>query len=70
MDSQRCYLGDGVYARVNYASQGRVILSTDNGIKTTNEIVLEPEVLAVFMLWLEQIKGVKEERYLDTRNEP
>jgi hypothetical protein len=38
----KAYLGDGVYADFDgYA----VVLTTENGIDTTNRIVLEPEIL-------------------------
>lgn len=40
----KCYLGDGVYAAFD-AQTLNVILTTENGIQTTNRIVLEPEVL-------------------------
>jgi hypothetical protein len=36
------YLGDGVYA--DYDGYG-VVLTTENGITTTNRIVLEPEII-------------------------
>jgi hypothetical protein len=37
----KVYLGDGAYAQFDgYA----VVLTTENGIETTNRIVLEPEV--------------------------
>jgi hypothetical protein len=41
--NRKRYLGDGVYADVNELG---LVLTTENGIETTNEIVLEPEVLA------------------------
>jgi hypothetical protein len=41
MEKKR-YLGDGVYvAFTGY----RFVLTTENGIRATNEIVLEPEVV-------------------------
>lgn len=39
----KVYLGDGVYATVD--DYGVVTLTTENGIETTNRIVLEPEVM-------------------------
>jgi hypothetical protein len=38
------YLGDAVYAEFDSATLG-VILTTEDGIRETNRIVLEPEVL-------------------------
>lgn len=43
MSIQKEYIGDGVYADYAY---GQIILTTENGIETTNTIYLEPEVLA------------------------
>jgi hypothetical protein len=39
----KTYLGDAVYAR--FDELGRLVLTTEDGIRTTNEIYLEPEVL-------------------------
>lgn len=36
------YLGDGVYADFNV--HGQVVLTTENGIETTNTIIIEMEV--------------------------
>jgi hypothetical protein len=48
------YLGDGVYADVNELG---LVLTTENGIETTNTIVLEPEVLAEFLRYVrEQVR--------------
>lgn len=38
------YLGDGVYAEVDY--RGALVLTTENGLRATNTIYLEGEVLA------------------------
>ena len=46
----KSYLGDGVYADLD--PYGRVILTTENGISTTNEIILEPEVIGVLQQYL------------------
>ena len=40
----KVYLGDAVYARVD--EFGAVILTTENGIRATNIITLEPETMA------------------------
>jgi hypothetical protein len=39
---RKTYLGDGVYAVMD--EYGAVVLTTENGIRATNTIVLEPEV--------------------------
>jgi hypothetical protein len=41
------YIGDGAYAELD--EFGCVVLTTENGIHTTNSIVLEPEVLFAFL---------------------
>lgn len=41
-DNKR-YIGDGVYAEFDGFG---IVLTTDNGISTTNRIVLEPDVYA------------------------
>jgi hypothetical protein len=46
------YIGDGVYVEIE--PWGDVVLTTENGISTTNRIVLEPEVLKEFELYIEQ----------------
>ncbi len=38
---EKRYLGDAVYAVIEY---GVVVLTTEDGISSTNRIVLEPEV--------------------------
>jgi hypothetical protein len=52
MTSRKTYVGDAVYADIDTA--GRVVLTTENGIEATNTIVLEPEVLAVFLRWIRE----------------
>lgn len=44
------YLGDGVYGEID--AHGCVVLTTEDGIRTTNSIVLEPEVLTAFQQWV------------------
>jgi hypothetical protein len=45
----KSYLGDGVYAEIE---RGEIVLTTEDGINTTNRIVLEPEVLAALLRYL------------------
>ena len=47
------YLGDGVYAEIR---PYHLVLTTENGIDTTNEIFLEPEVLDALQRFLERAK--------------
>jgi hypothetical protein len=39
----KAYLGDAVYADID--EYGCLLLTTENGIRATNTIVLEPEVV-------------------------
>jgi len=41
--ANKTYLGDGVYAE--WTDWGDLILTTENGIRATNTIVFEPDVL-------------------------
>lgn len=44
------YLGDSVYVDVDIG--GGAVLTTENGLGASNQIVLEPEVLKRFEEWL------------------
>jgi len=48
------YLGDGAYAEFD---GWNIILTTSNGIEDTNRIVMEPDVSAVFIRWLDRLKA-------------
>jgi len=52
----KTYLGDSVYAE--FDPIGRIILTTENGYPDDprNRIVLEPEVLDNFKLWLMHLR--------------
>lgn len=50
MSEARVYLGDGVYVEIE---NGSYVLTTSNGIRVTNRIVLEPEVLSAFLSYHE-----------------
>lgn len=43
------YLGDAVYAEL---AHGRIILTTENGLRVLNTIVLEPEVAEALYCYL------------------
>ncbi len=45
------YLGDGVYADVDDAC-GSIVLTTEDGIRATNTIYLEPEVIASLLRYI------------------
>lgn len=49
------YLGDGVYIAPTPHS---LILTTSDGLKVTNEIHLEPEVIANLVKYLNEIAGL------------
>ena len=48
----KIYLGDGVYAD---EQSGNLVLTTENGISVTNEIVLEPEVVSALQRFLTKL---------------
>lgn len=48
------YLGDGVYATFDGWA---VVLTTENGIETTNTIVLEAEVVAAFEKFVAAVRA-------------
>lgn len=50
----KVYLGDGVYAKFEGPD---LILTTEDGIRVTNTIVLEPEVWASLSDYMEQQKS-------------
>jgi hypothetical protein len=55
-DTDKTYLGDGVYAYLD--ELGQVVLITSNGIVVTNTVVLENEVIGNFLTYLNYIKKV------------
>lgn len=52
---RKTYLGDAVYAEID--SAGYLVLTTENGIETTNTIYLEPEVYAALKMYEEVIRN-------------
>jgi hypothetical protein len=48
------YLGDGVYAEVNQC--GQLVLTTEDGIRETNTIYLEPEVLRALFEYAQEVQ--------------
>ena len=58
----KSYLGDGAYVDFDGFA---LVLTTENGVATTNTIVLEPEVYAALIAYVERLKaggGCHEER--------
>lgn len=53
-DQRREYLGDGLYVEYD-GWQFRLFAS--NGLGTTNEVFLEPDVLAAFQRYITKLKG-------------
>lgn len=49
----KTYLGDGVYVAADEFSN--VVLTTENGIAVTNEIILEPEIVGLFVAWCRKV---------------
>lgn len=57
-DGGKAYLGgNGVYAVIS--SDGSVILTTENGDRTTNTFLLEPEVLQALVAFVLRARGAK-----------
>ena len=65
MPLNKIYLGDGAYAEIDHDAQ-EIVLTTENGIETTNRVVLGPRETVIFVEWLQdhgvrlQIKGTDE----------
>lgn len=55
-DETATYLGDGAYARMDRF--GSVILTTGSHVEqaATNRIVLEPQVYAALLAWMEMLR--------------
>lgn len=53
------YLGDGAYVDFDGFA---LVLTTENGISTTNRIVLEPEVYAALVEYVMELKGAEADR--------
>lgn len=51
----KSYLGDGVYANTDgYA----IILTTEDGMRVTNAIVLEPEVYEALIIYRQHLENI------------
>lgn len=49
-DKKKEYLGDGAYVELD--ASGCIVLTTHDGLRDTNTIVFEPEVLMAFEKWV------------------
>lgn len=49
----KVYIGDAVYAERDQFDS--IVLTTEDGIRATNRIVMEPEVLADFLRYLSSL---------------
>lgn len=54
----KVYLGDGVYIMYDGFS---LILTTEDGIRTTNRIFMEPEVYQALLNYVETLKKVSDD---------
>ena len=52
--SKKTYLGDAVYAA--FDRFGALVLTTEDGIAITNQIILEPEVIASLLDYLQRAR--------------
>ncbi len=59
MSSHKHYLGDGAYSVLDRF--GTLVLTTENGLATTNRIVLDHEVLDELERWLAWVRATKPE---------
>jgi len=59
------YLGDAVY--IKQGRFGDYILTTEDGIRVLNEIILEPEVTQALLEYINKEKEEKEEESTDWR---
>ena len=53
-DTKKEYLGDAVYAQTDGYG---IILTTEDGIRATNTIYLEPDVYASLVRYVERLRG-------------
>ena len=52
----KTYLGDSVYVAKDRWIQGSIVLTTENRLRATNTIILEPEIIASLEEFLEALK--------------
>ena len=54
MNKKKRYLGDGLY--VDFDGY-HIVLTTENGISTTNKVCLDSAVMAAFLNYVEDLKN-------------
>lgn len=54
MSAQKTYLGDGTYADIDWDS---VVLTTENGVGTQNEIFLDGSMMRRLIDWYKKLTG-------------
>ena len=57
MSPRKAYLGDGCYVDFDGFA---LVLTTENGITTTNRVVLEPEVYAALVQYVTRLRAKDE----------
>ena len=55
LDYKKIYIGDGVYMSMD--EDKTILLTTENGIRVTNSIVLEPRVYDNFLKGVKELQG-------------
>lgn len=53
---EKVYLGDGVYGQFD---GDQIILTTENGVVTTNTIVLDAHVTAALIVYIKRLRGME-----------
>jgi hypothetical protein len=53
MSEQKSYLGDGAYVDLEY---DEIVLTTSNGVRDTNRIVLGPGEVANLIRWIDRMR--------------
>lgn len=56
--SRKSYLGDGAYVD-DGSFAGEIVLTTEDGIRATNRIVLGPRELDALITWLKTLEIIK-----------
>lgn len=54
----KSYLGDGVYVALDYDGAS-IVLTTEDGLRATNRVYLEPNVMAELLRWYAATLGVE-----------
>lgn len=60
------YLGDGVYINIDHSIPGQFVMTTENGIETTNEIYIDYRIIKALNEYLADLDREANQTYLDT----